>query len=90
MYQVSKEDRFFIVENFALRGDIVKLSMPLENRGRDVVVDSPADIGKVKRTGLVQNDKDYSPDGQSLLGVAINSINNGVRGDSNATPDEIK
>ena len=30
------------------------------------------------------------PDGQSLLGVAINSKNTGVRGDSNATLREIK
>ena len=28
MYQLSKEDRIFIVENFAVNGDIVKLSMP--------------------------------------------------------------
>ena len=30
------------------------------------------------------------PDGQSLVGGVINSINNGFRGDFNATPDEIK
>ena len=30
------------------------------------------------------------PDGQSLLGVAINSKNTGVGGDSNATSNEIK
>ena len=30
------------------------------------------------------------PDGQCLLGVAINSKNTGVRGDSNATSGEIK
>ena len=29
-------------------------------------------------------------DGQSLLGVAINWINNGISGDSNTTPDDIK
>ena len=30
------------------------------------------------------------PDGQSLLGVVINSKNTGVRDDSNATSGEIK
>ena len=29
MYQLSKEDRIYIVENFAVHGAFVKLSMPL-------------------------------------------------------------
>ena len=29
MYHLSKEDRIFIVENFAVLGGVVKLSMPL-------------------------------------------------------------
>ena len=37
MYQLSKEDRIFIVENFAVHGYIVKLSMPL--RRTEVEID---------------------------------------------------
>ena len=60
-----------------------------ENRGSDGAVDCTADIGKVKKN-WVSAEWQGTFRRVSLLGGAINSINNALRGDFNATPDEIK